>query len=96
MACKNFFHLIFPFANFFFSSTSVAALTSVEKTGSKSVFEGRTSTGSEPFSLFICRDATKFVLLSFFTLIETIWRKRKPMPMNEKGLLPRLTCVEFS
>ena len=30
------------------------------------------STGSEPFSLLICLDATKFVLLSVFTLIETI------------------------
>ena len=30
---------------------------------SSKVFERRTSTGSEPFSLLICRDATKFVLL---------------------------------
>ena len=30
---------------------------------SSNVFERRTSTGSEPFSLLICRDATKFVLL---------------------------------
>ena len=28
----------------------------------------RTSIGSEAFSLFICRDANKFVLLSFFFL----------------------------
>jgi len=28
------------------------------------------STGSEIFSLFICHDANKFVLLSFFTLTE--------------------------
>ena len=32
----------------------------------------RKSTGSEPFSLLICLDATKFVLLSVFTLLETI------------------------
>ena len=39
---------------------------------SKDVFERRTSTGSEDFSLLICLDDIKFVLLSFFTLIETI------------------------
>ena len=32
------------------------------------VFERRMSTGSELFSLLICLDATKFVLLSIFTL----------------------------
>ena len=40
---------------------------------SKDVFEGRTSTGSEPFSLFICLDANKFVLLSFFSLMRRIY-----------------------
>ena len=30
------------------------------------------STESEPFSLLICLDATKFVWLVVFTLIETI------------------------
>ena len=39
---------------------------------SSDVFERRTSTGSEPFSLLICFDATKFVLLSVLTLKETI------------------------
>ena len=39
---------------------------------SSDVFERRTSTGSELFSLLICHDATKFVWLSVFTLIETI------------------------
>ena len=39
---------------------------------SKDVFDQRTSTGSEDFSLVICLDAMQFVLLSFFTLIETI------------------------
>ena len=29
------------------------------------------STGSEDFSLLICLDAIKFVLLSFFTVVET-------------------------
>ena len=40
---------------------------------SGNVFERRMSTGSELFSLLICFDATKFILLSVFTLnIETI------------------------
>ena len=42
---------------------------------SKDVFERRASTGSETFSLFICLDAKKFVLLSFFALIKTIYRR---------------------
>ena len=37
---------------------------------SSNVFERRTSSGSERFSLLIYRDATKFVLLSVFTLKE--------------------------
>lgn len=36
------------------------------------VFERRTSTGSEDFSLLIRFDAVKFVLLNFFTLVEMI------------------------
>ena len=57
---------------------------------SKDVFERRTSTGSEDFSLLICLDDIKFVLLSFFTLIETIWLKiwAKPSSKEEKGPLP--------
>ena len=42
---------------------------------SSNVFEQRTSTGSEPFSLLISLDATIFVLLSVLTLIETICPK---------------------
>lgn len=38
---------------------------------SKSVFERRMSTGSEDLSLLIYLDAMKFVLLGFFTLVET-------------------------
>ena len=37
---------------------------------SKDVFERCTSTGSEAFSLFICLDANKLVLLSFFSLLK--------------------------
>ena len=41
----------------------------------KQGFDRRTSTGSEPFSLFISLDATIFVLLSVLILIETIYPK---------------------
>jgi len=61
---------------------------------SKDVFEGRTSTGSEPFSLFICLDANKFVLLSFFSLMKRIYPRvsNKPLPNNAKGPLPVDVC----
>ena len=54
------------------------------------VFEGRTSTGSELFSLLICLHATKFVLLSVFTLIETICPKicLKSRPRSAESSLP--------
>ena len=42
---------------------------------SSDVFERRTSTGSEPFSLLISLDATVFVLPSVLILIETICPK---------------------
>ena len=54
------------------------------------VFEQRTSTGSEPFSLSISLDATKFVWLSVFTLIEKICARicSKPRPRSAKSQLP--------
>ena len=57
---------------------------------SKGVFERRTSTGSEAFSLLTCLDDIKFVFLSFFTVIEAIWQKiwAKPPFKNEKRPLP--------
>ena len=57
---------------------------------SKDVFERRTSTGSEAFSLFICLDTTKFVLLSFFSPIKTIYLRvsTKPQPNAAKSPLP--------
>ena len=57
---------------------------------SKDVFEQRKSTGSEAFSLFICVDAHKFVLLSFFSLIKTIYLRvsTKPLPNDAKSPLP--------
>ena len=45
---------------------------------SKGVFERRTSTGSEVFSLIVCLEATKFVLVSVVILF----------PKSEKGPLP--------
>ena len=49
---------------------------------SKDVFERRTSTGSEVFSLTMCLDAKKFVLISVFSLIRTIYLRvsTKPPP----------------
>ena len=57
---------------------------------SKDVFERRTSAGSEVFSLFICLDTTKFVLLSFFSPIKTIYLRvsTKPQPNAAKSPLP--------
>ena len=57
---------------------------------SKGVFERRTSTGSEVFSLLTCLDDIKFVFLSFFTVIEAIWLKicAKPPSKNQKRPLP--------
>ena len=54
---------------------------------SKDVFEQHTSTGSKALSLLIRLDAyNKFVLLSFFILIDTICPKMwaQPLPMNGK------------
>ena len=50
----------------------------------------RTSTECEPFSISICPDATQLILLSFFTLIETIGPKywEKPLLMNAKSPFP--------
>ena len=57
---------------------------------SKDVFERRTSTGSEAFSLFICLDANKLVLLSFFSLLKTIYPRvsTKPLPNDTKSPRP--------
>ena len=57
---------------------------------SKDVFERRASTGSEVFSLFICLDANKLVLLSFFSLLKTIYPRvsTKPLPNDAKSPLP--------
>ena len=56
----------------------------------KDVVERRTSTGSEAFSLSICLDANKLVLLSFFSLLKTIYPRvsTKPLPNDAKSPLP--------
>ena len=52
----------------------------------KNVFEGRTSTWSEAFSLLICLDANKFVFLGFFLLWRRFTREFEPnhCPMMQK------------
>ena len=56
----------------------------------RDVFERRTSTGSEALSLFICLDANKLVLLSFFSLLKTIYPRisTEPLPNDAKSPLP--------
>ena len=57
---------------------------------SKGIFERRTATGNETFSLFACLGATTFVIVSVVTHIETIYLKIRahPLPKNEKRPLP--------
>ena len=68
----------------------VVAPEEVIGTLSKDVFERGTSTGSEAVSLFICLDANKLVLLSFFSLLKTIYPRvsTKPLPNDAKRPLP--------
>ena len=48
------------------------------------------STGSKALSLLICHNASKFVLVSVYSLIKTIWLKlwAKSQPKNENSPLP--------
>ena len=57
---------------------------------SSDAFERFTSTGSEPFSPLICLDATILVLLSVFTLTETICPRiySKSRPRSSNSPLP--------
>ena len=50
---------------------------------SKDVSERRTSTGSEAFSIFICLETTKFVLLSFFSPM-TVSYTHLTLPTNRE------------
>jgi len=56
-----------------------------------------TLTRSEPFSLILCLDATKFVLLSVFTLTETIWPKTCSQLRfkNAKSPLRRFAWIRY-
>lgn len=49
-----------------------------------------TSTESEAFSPWVCLDATIFLLVSLFILVEAIWPKvwAKSLPKNVRGPLP--------
>ena len=72
----------------------------VLETLSSNVFEPCTSTGSELFSLLICLDATKFVVLSVCILIEKICpkicsksrlkRAKSPLAVNVRLSKPSL------
>ena len=88
---SSFFFLVSGVCSFHFHWASGLSVTgAIVGNLSKDVFERRTSTGSEVFSLFICLDANKFVLLSFFSLIKTIYPRvwTKPLPNDAKSPLP--------
>ena len=72
------------------SKRDISGLCQLLGSLSKDVFERRTSTGSEAFSLLICRGDKKFVLLSFFSLIKMIYLRvsTKPLPSDAKSPLP--------
>ena len=72
------------------AKTRLGGTTMQIGTLSKDVFERRTSTGSEAFSLSVCLDANKLVLLSFFSLLKTIYPRvsTKPLPNDAKSPLP--------
>ena len=63
---------------------------------SKNVFERCTSTGSEPFSLLICLNATKFVFLSVFPLINMICPKIWSTSRPKFGISPHPVDVRRS
>ena len=73
-----------------FFEVLVAVVVAVVVNLSKDVFKRRTSTGSDVFSLTICLDAKKLVLISFFSLIRTIYLRvsTKPPPNDAKRPLP--------
>ena len=71
-------------------NSSCNASLELERGINKGVFERRMSTGSEVFFILEFLDDTKFVLLSFFTLVEAIcsniWANK--LPRNEKNSPP--------
>ena len=60
------------------------------------VFEPRTSTGGEPFSILNCLDATKFVLLRIFTLYRDDLRKHLFKITAQECKSPRPVDVRHS
>ena len=62
----------------------------LKKLLSRDVFGQRTLTGREVFSLLVCLDTTKFVLLSVFSHMQTICQNTwtKPLPKKAKCPLP--------
>ena len=75
---------------YLFESSTQHLTSEIPGSLSKGVFERRTATGNGTFSLFTRPDATTFVILSVFTLTETIYLKIRahPLPKNEKRPLP--------
>ena len=71
-------------------TATVKSLINSLRSLSKDVYERRTSTGSEAFSLYICLDSNKFVFLSFFSLIKRMYPRvsTKPLPNDAKSPLP--------
>ena len=63
---------------------------------SKDVFERRTSSESKAFSLFTCLDDNKFVLLTFFCLIKTIYQSVSTKPLLNDAKRPLLVDVRRS
>ena len=66
------------------NQTKHARAGRTESLGSLStrVFEKRTATGSEPFSLLTCLHSTKFILLSIFSPLEMISVKIWETPLS--------------
>ena len=85
-ACHTRLAVFFPFPS--------CCVSSLIGNLSKDVFERRTSTGSEAFFLFICLDAIKFSLLTFFSLLKTIYPRVLTKPLrNDAKVHFRLTSV---
>ena len=65
---------------------------------SEGVFERRTSSGSEAFSLIISFDATRFVLVRVLILIGTIWPNlwAKLLHENERASLKNVFSFKLT
>ena len=85
---------VIPLSPYFYVRTHVnfTRVNKIEAIGnlSKHVFERCTSTGSKAFSSFLCLDANKFSLLTFSSLIKTLYPRvlTKPLPNDAKRSLP--------